>query len=906
MRSSYFGILVLIFSLTSGSIGAQTFLKTEGKAIINESGDNVILRGMGLGGWMLQEGYMLQTADFASAQYQIKGLIEEMVGTEKTDQFYDAWLTNHVTRADIYSLASWGFNSVRLPMHYNLYTLPIEEEPVAGMNTWLDRGFVMTDSLIEWCRSNEMYVVLDLHATPGGQGNDQAISDYDPTKPSLWESEANREKTASLWKRLAERYADEPVIAGYDLINETNWEMTNGTPLRTLYERIMDAIRLVDQKHIIFIEGNWFANDFTGLTPPWDDNMVYSPHKYWSTNDKASIQWVLDMRNTYNVPLHLGESVENSNVWFHDAIELLEENNIGWAWWPMKKIVAIAGPLSAIKTPGYQALLDFWSGNGPQPNEPEAFEGLMSMAENLKIENCFYQKDVVDAMFRQRTTDNTLPFMHHTIPGVINTCDYDMGKVGFAYDDSELATYHVTTGNYTAWNNGWSYRNDGVDIQVTEDPSSTNGYNVGWTADGEWMQYTVEVMESAAYDVNMRIAAEGSGARLHLEAGGSDATGRVTVPSTGGYQTWQTVTVSDVILTPGDKAIRLYTDVAGYNIGSLEFVKSAASSSVKTSFVSARTSGPERILISVNKPLQDNSMSSSDFTITVNGSSVPVTAARRSSSPREIEVELADPLKSSDIIKASYSGDLVIAFDTTSLEEFELEDVRNDLSSINLIPGRIEAENFSTQNGIQLEDCTDTGGGKNIGYLDIGDYLEYEVEVTKSGMYQPVYRIASLDQQGEVRLLITDDSGEFVELHAARFPSTGGWQDWHTTIRPEVFIAEGTRKLRIEITRPQFNINWYEFRLTTSTSNPTDPEYSVTLFPNPASDRVTVTTTEGGAFIEHLDLFDTSGKLVNADISTSSGKNGFEINLRPLIPGQYFVMIQFDDGSIVTRALTHH
>jgi len=88
----------------------------------------------------------------------------------------------------------------------------------------------------------------------------------------------------------------------------------------------------VDNNHIIFIEGNWFANDFPGLTPPWDDNMVYSPHKYLSFNDQASIQWVLDMRNTYNVPLYLGESGENSNVWFRDAIKLLEDNDIGWAW----------------------------------------------------------------------------------------------------------------------------------------------------------------------------------------------------------------------------------------------------------------------------------------------------------------------------------------------------------------------------------------------------------------------------------------------------------------------------------------------------------------------------------------------------------------------------------------------
>jgi len=168
-------------------------------------------------------------------------------------------------------------------MHYNLYTLPIEDEPISGQNTWLNKGFEMTDSLLSWCEQNEMYLILDLHAAPGGQGYDQAISDYDPSKPSLWESSANRSKAASLWKKLAERYKDEQWIGGYDLLNEPNWNLPGGQLLRAFYDMVTDSIRSVDTNHIIYIEGNWFANTFTGLTPPWDSNLVYSPHKYWVT-----------------------------------------------------------------------------------------------------------------------------------------------------------------------------------------------------------------------------------------------------------------------------------------------------------------------------------------------------------------------------------------------------------------------------------------------------------------------------------------------------------------------------------------------------------------------------------------------------------------------------------------------
>ena len=114
-------LLFLISLLVTGllHVHGQEFLRTHGKAIVNESGDTIILRGMGLGGWMLQEGYMMQTSGFANAQYQLREKIEELIGAVDTELFYESWRANHVRKVDIDSLKAWGFNSVRLPMHYN-------------------------------------------------------------------------------------------------------------------------------------------------------------------------------------------------------------------------------------------------------------------------------------------------------------------------------------------------------------------------------------------------------------------------------------------------------------------------------------------------------------------------------------------------------------------------------------------------------------------------------------------------------------------------------------------------------------------------------------------------------------------------------------------------------------------
>ena len=172
---------------------------------------------------MLQEGYMLKVPFKEQQQHVIKEHIQQLIGKEKTEAFYKAWRTNFIQKKDIDSLKSWGFNSIRLPMHYNLFTLSVEDEPVKGKNTWKQEGFTMVDSLVSWCKANEMYLILDMHATPGGQGHDLNISDRDPSKPSLWESKANQQKLIALWTKLAERYKDEPSIGAYDIINEPNW-----------------------------------------------------------------------------------------------------------------------------------------------------------------------------------------------------------------------------------------------------------------------------------------------------------------------------------------------------------------------------------------------------------------------------------------------------------------------------------------------------------------------------------------------------------------------------------------------------------------------------------------------------------------------------------------------------------
>lgn len=882
---------------------AQGYLHTDGQAIVDGSGDTVLLKGMGLGGWMVQEGYMLQTAGFANPQHKIRAEIEQLIGTADTDEFYEAWLTNHVQKIDIDSLKSWGFNSVRLPMHYNLFTLPIEDEPVAGEHTWLTKGFELTDSLISWCKQNQMYVILDLHAAPGGQGYDAGISDYDDTKPSLWESPENQAKTVALWKRLAERYVNEPWVGGYDLINETNWNLPGGTLLRSLYEEITDSIRAVDTNHIIFIEGNWFANDFTGLTPPWDNNMVYSPHKYWSINDQASIQWVLDLRNTYNIPLYLGETGENSNTWFTDAIKLFDEHEIGWAWWPMKKVEAIAGPLSAVKQQGYQDLLDYWNNGGTAPSSAVAKASLMELAEGFKMENCVYQKDVIDAMFRQPYDDAAVPFKTQDIPGVVYATDFDMGVAGSAYNDEDLATYHVTTGNYTAWNKGWSYRNDGVDIEKIDDNVNSNGYGVGWLGADEWMQYDVDIDSSAVYEVKLRIAAGGDNGRFHLSIGDADITPSIAVANTGSWQSWQTITIQDVILDEADTKLRFYMERDGFNLSSMEFIPGPATSSVPTAFLSAFTLDENTVQLTINKSLSSPlATSTSDFQIEVNGSTVTINQADLSpDNSRIILFEVDHTFLFTDQITISYTGTQAQATDGTALSTFSQEDVENRIPKIHTIPGKIEAEEYYFQQGIQLENTTDAGGGQNIAYLDEGDYLDYYVSVASTGAYPVSYRTAGESATGGVQLQRIDSNGVVSVVHTVDFQPTGGWQTWTTTTQTAI-LPEGDYQLRLVINKPLFNMNWFEFSTPTSIEDPANGA-DIRVFPNPGTGIFTIEGSLKSRQDVSIRVYNTLGQVVHAERKPALLDLSVELDLATLPDGSYHLLLQSSEGLQQSRTV---
>jgi endoglucanase len=894
-------ILVILFSYHLCSY-AQGYLHASGKKIVNGNNEEIILRGIGTGNWLLQEGYMMKSADFAGTQHEFRKKLIQNIGTERTDAFYKSWLDNHFTRTDVDSMKVWGFNSVRVAMHYKWLTLPIEDEPVSGQDTWLEDGFVRLDSLLDWCSDNEMYLILDLHGAPGGQGKDANISDYDPTKPSLWESSENRRKTVALWARLAERYSNEPWIGGYDLINEPNWDLPGGIKLRELYIEITNAIRAVDVNHMIIIEGNWFANDYTGLTPPWDNNMAYSGHKYWTFNTQDDLNYMVNIRENWNVPIWLGETGENSNSWFTGLIELCESNNIGWSWWPVKK-AGINNVLQVPESQSYENLLSFWKVGYPSVTPDQAFNAVMDWSENHRIENCEVKRDVIDAMIRQPHSTSTIPFRIYKPGDQINAVNYDMGRSSYAYWDTDTANYNLSTNSYTAWNKGWSYRNDGVDIEKCNDTyPGSNGYSVGWTETGEWMQYSIIADSAAAYTLTIRSASLNADAGIvHLSVNGTDICSPFSLKTSGGWNIWSNTTQNGIILPSGRNSLRIHFDRGGSNINIFSFTSPVKVSTIAFYCISAETSNTgNEIIVTLNREITTFNAIPSDFRITSNGNPLVINHLTRvTGNDNKLIISLSGTVRFDEILKLSYYGGTIKSSESF-LGAFTNKIVKNTLPSRFIIPSKIEAENFKLNSGFQLENCIDNGGGKNTAYASNGDYLDYLVWVPEEGEYEIMFRVASLYSNGVVSLRASSGN-EFETIGTLSVPNTGGWQVW-TTKSIMVNLPAGNITFRLYSVEGEYNINWFSIAGPTGINDNT-LSGSFKVYPNPGNGIFRMVTSFIQGEKMTIKVKDLMGRDVYKGDPLWISSEIKELNLSYLVPGMYLVQVSSSKGNSSAKLL---
>ena len=572
-------LLVAVTSVLSAD-ASDNFVRVSSSKLLARDGRNLVIRGSNCGNWMVREPYMMNTSGNLDRQFKFDKIIADVCGEDKVEEFDRLWMDNNFCEEDMKFLAEQGFNTLRVPMHYKYFTLPIEKEPVADEQTWVQEGFDRIDSMCIWAERYNILLILDMHACPGGQSSGD-ICDYDSSKPSLWESEANRVKLIALWRKIAERYKEQKCVAAYDLINETNWTLANSNKLLwDTFKAIIKAIREVDTNHIVILEGNSYSNDYTGFpSTKMDSKMVLQFHRYGVYNTKSQVQYMADMASKYNCPVYIGEFGENSNSWTAGCVNLYEEamKFAGWTCWPMKKS-NINTILQVKRVSSYDNVISQWQ-NGTKPSATSLWNACKAWAEAQHISKCSVRTDYIDALLRRPFNDDCIPFTAYQTGDYIYAAHYDMGPTGKAYWDTDDASYQYSGESFTNWQTGWVYRNDGVDLYSNPNDTKSCGYYVGETKDGEWLQYTIEnPNEPGSWQLQLRYAINSGSSTVRITVNDRPATASTKLSSTGGYTTWATKTFTDIVLPKGTLRIRLYIEKGGLNINWLRISNRKAAS----------------------------------------------------------------------------------------------------------------------------------------------------------------------------------------------------------------------------------------------------------------------------------------------------------------------------------------
>ncbi|MCS5624126.1 MAG: cellulase family glycosylhydrolase, partial [Candidatus Marinimicrobia bacterium] len=548
----------------SSFVFCSGFLKTQGRIIVDENDEKIIFKGFGLGGWVVLEGYMWNYPGFGSTT-TMENAVEDLIGQDKKDEFFSLYRANYITEKDINFLSQNGFNALRIPLHYKHFS--------PSFNEFINDGFELLDPIINACRNNNMYVILDMHAAPGAQ-NTSDFSDSDGQTAKLFTEYSNQKWLTSVWRYIAEYYSNEPVVAAYDLLNEPVLPWGYGPQaLRNIYEWVIDSIRTVDPNHVVIIEGNWYGNDHTGLLPPFDDEMVYSFHHYvGGSTDTTTMynQYRTGISLEYNVPLWVGEFGENSNYWGSNIKSFFERNDIGWSWWNYKSVERISSLFSYEITEEYQTVLNYWQGSSAKPDTNTAFNCLMSMANSLHFDSCKVNEDLIRALVDPTYNSIPISYSNFSPPGLLPATDYDSGNNSVSYFDNWVEDPNKFSPETKSWNNGWSYRNDGVDIGSTIINNQKN-YYVGWIEAGEWMRYTIKPEEPGNYKMMVEIASYINGSSLSVEFDSGMNAGPINLPNTNGWSNgWRVVNIGNVAISD-ETSFKILADVGGFNIKNIIF-----------------------------------------------------------------------------------------------------------------------------------------------------------------------------------------------------------------------------------------------------------------------------------------------------------------------------------------------
>ena len=321
----------------------KRFLRVSDGQLINGRGEPVVLQGVNLGGWLIQESWMcpVNGEDREWANLDTLELLESRFTDKEVQELLDTYQDNWITETDIKKIADLGCNVVRVPFWYRNF---MKDEQGTWITENMDEnpGVKRLDWIIEMAGKYDMYVILDMHGCPGGQSMDHCCGTLCENR--LYTDEQCQQTMETLWTALAQRYRDNATVAAYDIMNEPQnnggyegansydpWERTSWELSNAVYDRMIRAIRTVDTNHVITVEGIWRLSNLPDPAQMGWTNMMYQLHLY---DDEYGFRtWAADLAITakeYDVAAYVGEF---QNLL---GLDICNEYGISWTTWTYK------------------------------------------------------------------------------------------------------------------------------------------------------------------------------------------------------------------------------------------------------------------------------------------------------------------------------------------------------------------------------------------------------------------------------------------------------------------------------------------------------------------------------------------------------------------------------------------
>ena len=243
-------------------------LRVDGEAIVDGEGNRVVLRGVGLGGWMNMENFI---TGYPATESQMRAAVAAVLGPERAARFFDRLLTRFF-EDERRARCSPSSASTACGSRSTTAT----SSATIARSSCARRASSASTASCALCAEHGIYSVIDLHAVPGCQ-NQHWHSDNPTHIAAFWQHPHFQDRVVHLWQAFATRYRDEPWVGGYNLLNEP--ADPSGAVVGPFHDRLVAAVREIDADHIVFVDGNTYSTDFSMFAEPYE-NAVYACHDY--------------------------------------------------------------------------------------------------------------------------------------------------------------------------------------------------------------------------------------------------------------------------------------------------------------------------------------------------------------------------------------------------------------------------------------------------------------------------------------------------------------------------------------------------------------------------------------------------------------------------------------------------